>query len=419
MPPATLDKAGRRARTPRAALATLCATQITSWGVLFYAVPVVAGSIIDDTGWSAAAVTGAFSAGLAVSALAGIPVGRLLDRRGPRPVMTIGSVLATAAVAAIAFAPTLPWFLAAWALAGIAQACVFYKPAFAALTAWYAERRVKALTALTLVAGLSSTIFAPLTAALAAQLTWRGTYLILGAALAAITIPAHAIGLNLPWPAPQTRVAHDKGPTAPRAPDRAATGTILRSSAFHSLAAAMASATFALFAATFFLVPLLTDRGMDTTTAAWALGLSGAGQLLGRIGYATFADHTSTVTRTAGILTLGALTIAATTAISGPIPAVFAAAIALGAARGAFTLLEATAVADRWGSNGFGLLYGICSAPATAALAIAPAAGTLLAEWLGGYTATFGLFAGLMLTAALLSPLTRTRTRKTNPTMHQ
>ncbi len=91
--------------------------------------------------------------------------------------MTAGSVLAVPAVAGIATAPTLPWFFAAWVLAGVAMAGVLYPPAFAALTRWWGPRRVTALTALTLLAGLASTIFAPLTAALrrAAGLARRPT----------------------------------------------------------------------------------------------------------------------------------------------------------------------------------------------------------------------------------------------------
>ena len=64
-----------------------------------------------DTGWSIAATTAAFSTGLVVSALVGIPVGRLLDRIGPRPVMTAGSMLAVPAVLGIATAPSLPCVL--------------------------------------------------------------------------------------------------------------------------------------------------------------------------------------------------------------------------------------------------------------------------------------------------------------------
>ncbi|PRC61631.1 MFS transporter, partial [Mycobacterium sp. ITM-2017-0098] len=76
---------------------TLCLTEITSWGVLFYAFTVLSDQISADTGWSAPAVTAAFSAGLVTSALVGIPLGRWLDRVGPRWIMTAGSVLGTLA----------------------------------------------------------------------------------------------------------------------------------------------------------------------------------------------------------------------------------------------------------------------------------------------------------------------------------
>ena len=65
-------------------LLTLCVTEITSWGVLYYAFTVLSERISTDTGWSAPAVTAAFSAGLVTAALVGIPVGRWLDRVGPR-----------------------------------------------------------------------------------------------------------------------------------------------------------------------------------------------------------------------------------------------------------------------------------------------------------------------------------------------
>lgn len=133
-----------------------------------------------------------------VSALAGIPVGRWLDRFGPRRVMTGGSVLAVPATVAIALAPNYPMFLVAWLVAGAAMAAVFYQAAFAAYTRWYGDRRAQALTALTLVAGLASPLFAPLTNALLEHFDWRGTYLVLAAVLAAVTIPVHAFTLTAP-----------------------------------------------------------------------------------------------------------------------------------------------------------------------------------------------------------------------------
>ncbi|WP_157875838.1 MFS transporter, partial [Streptacidiphilus griseoplanus] len=174
---------GDRSR-PRAALPALCATQITSWGIVYYAFPVLAPRIAADTGWPTQATTAAFSLALLVSAAAGIPVGRILDRHGPRGVMTAGSCLASLALAAAAEAGNLAVFAAAWILAGTAMAATFYQPAFAALTRWYGPQSVRALMVLTLAGGLASTVFAPVTATLAEHLTWRGTYLALAAILA-------------------------------------------------------------------------------------------------------------------------------------------------------------------------------------------------------------------------------------------
>ena len=65
---------------PRGGLAALCITQITGWGVLYYALSAAVRPISEDTGRDPAVVTGAFSAGLLVSAVGGIAVGRTLDR---------------------------------------------------------------------------------------------------------------------------------------------------------------------------------------------------------------------------------------------------------------------------------------------------------------------------------------------------
>ena len=94
---AARDHARRAVNSP---LAALCVTEITSWGVLFYAFPVLAPAITRDTGWSTGAITAAFSAALIIAALGGIPVGRALDRHGPRALMTGGSALAVLATSA-------------------------------------------------------------------------------------------------------------------------------------------------------------------------------------------------------------------------------------------------------------------------------------------------------------------------------
>ena len=168
----------------------------------------------------------------------------------------------------------MPEFLAAWVPAGPAMSAVLYQPAFTGLTRRYGPRRVTALTILTLVAGLASTVYAPITAALVSTLSWQQTYVVLAVVLAVITLPGHVFGLGLPW-TPAERQPHRS-----RAPD-----AVARSGAFIVLAAAMSLAAFAVYAAVVNLIPLLHQPGLTTGGAAVALGLGGVGQVLGRLGY--------------------------------------------------------------------------------------------------------------------------------------
>ncbi len=111
--------------------------------------------------------------------------------------MTLGSAVGVLAVLGLAAAPTLPWFLAACALTGAAMSATLYPPAFAALTHWGGVRRVRALTVVTLVGGLASTVFAPLTAVLESAGSWRSAYAVLAVPLA-LTIGLHWLGLRAP-----------------------------------------------------------------------------------------------------------------------------------------------------------------------------------------------------------------------------
>lgn len=389
-PPET-SRTGRRT-----VLATLCATQITGWGVLYYAFPVLAGEITHATGWSTAAITAAFSVGQLVAALVGIPVGRWLDRYGPRWVMTAGSLLGVPAVITVATAQNLVWFFAGWLFAGVAMGAVLYSPAFAALTRWHGPNPVGALTILTLAGGLASTVFAPLTAVLAGRLDWRATYLVLAGVLAVVTIPAHWFGLRPPWP-PRPVAETGLSDVDPR--------HVARSRAFVALAVSLSLAALATFAAVINLVPLLEERGVSTQVAAVALGLGGAGQVVGRLGYGSIVRRTSVLVRTTSIIAA----LAVTTALLGTLTeavALVAGAVVAGMARGVFTLVQATAVTDRWGRRYYGHLTGLLSAPVTITMALAPFAGAALADLLGSYATTFVVLGGLAAIAAAVAVLT-------------
>ncbi|MBV9577371.1 MAG: MFS transporter [Chloroflexi bacterium] len=392
-PPRLAWFAGRSPALRRALIA-LCITEITSWGVLYYAFPVMLSRLTTDTGWSPEVATAAFSTGLVVSALAGVPVGRLLDRYGPRAIMTAGSVIGVGATLAVAAAPSVPLFFLAWSLVGLAQSALLYPPAFAALTRWYGSERVAALTTLSLVAGLSSTVFAPLTALLVDELDWRLAYRVLAVVLGAVTIPLHAMWLTPAWQVDHAgvRVTGDRH-----------VRLVLRQRSFTLLMVAMVLGAFGMYAANINLVPLLTNQGADNRFAAVALGLAGVGQVMGRLGYPWLTRHTRPATRTALVLAAGAGSVALLALVSQVPTALLLAAILAGAIRGNYTLLQATSVSDRWGTHRFPTINGVFSAPATLAIALAPAGGALLAAALGTYALAFYALAGGVLVGAVIA----------------
>ena len=383
----------------RRVVAVLSVTQIISWGVLYYAFAALSSSITADTSWSSVSVTGAFSLSQLVAAGAGIWVGRHIDGYGPRRVMTAGSLLAVPAVLAIATATSLAAFYAGWVLAGVAMAGVLYPPAFAALTHWAGERRVGALTTLTLVAGLASTVFAPLSSELDDRLGWRGAYLTLLVVLVLITVPLHWWGLRKPWRSTAGHEAHVDASAAVAAEAR----TVARSRPFILLAAALALTSLSIFAVVVNLVPMLEEQGMSRNLAAVALGLGGVGQVTGRLGYAWFAARTSVSARTVTVI----LAVAAATAALALAPAFTLLLIGLGMlvglARGIYTLIQATAITDRWGPSAYGTMNGLLTAPSLVASASAPFVGAALAQLLGSYSSAFLVLAGLAVVAALLA----------------
>lgn len=379
-------------------LIALCVSQTTAWGTLYYALPVTSGQIAADTGWSVLSIMSAFSAGLVLSAAAGIPAGRLLDRYGARLVMTVGSLVGVAGLVLVATAPSLAWFVVAWVVAGLAQAVTLYQAAFTVINRTFGRRRGTALTVLTLAAGLASTIFAPIAASLTGALGWRGAFLILAGILAVVVVPLNALTLPSRWPDASSRSHPADAVTLRR---------IVGSRPFLMLQAGLTLVSLGLYAATLNLVPILTDRGYTPAFAALVFGLVGVGQVAGRLLFLTgrpgaHATLTSVIVAAAATLVLALLAVT-----TGPAAVLVVLAVLAGAVRGSLTLVQASAVAERWGTARLGLLNGIFTAPITAATAVAPAVGVGLAILVGSYPAALLVVAGVCGLGTVAAALSR------------
>lgn len=388
-----MTAAGRERVTLGVRLAALSVGQVVSWGVLYYGLIVAGSRIAAETGWPLALVTGLFSISLVVSALAGIVVGRLLDSRGPRLVMTLGSIVGVAGFVVVALAPDPVVFGLGWAITGVGMSGVLYQAAFTVLTRRYGPRRHGALTIVTLAGGLASTVFAPLIAALLSVTDWRTTFLVLAGIVAVVTIPIHVFSLEREWmPLPHAAEGDDH-----------TVGSVLRARRFWFLELATLAVTVALYTVTLSAIPLFTERGMSFELAALGLGLLGAGQVIGRLLFLVVPKGTAPWIPLAVTGVLAAASLALLGVVPGPPWLLIAVGVLAGAVRGAQTLVQASSVADRWGTRNYGAINGAFAAPVTIAAAVTPAVGPLLAVGTGSFAAMALVMAGVAVAGALLA----------------
>lgn len=374
-------------------LAALSIGQVLSWGILYYALVVASPAIASETGWPLTLVTLSFSLGLIASAAAGLFVGRWLDARGPRVIMTIGSIVGPIGLAIVAFAPNLIAFTAGWVVVGLAQSAVLYQAAFTVIARRYGDRRRGAMTILTLAGGLASTVFAPIVAGLLNVTDWRTVFLLLAGFLLITTAPLNWFTLERSW----IPIPHD--PSAPTHP----VSTVIRTRRFWMLELSLIALATALFTVTLSLIPLFTEKGMTYELAAWALGLLGAGQVIGRLLYVAIPHSAAPWVPLVATTGLSAISLLLLALVPGPPWLLISIGIAAGAVRGAQTLVQGSAVADRWGTRNYGAINGVLAAPITIVAAFGPALGPLLAVTTGSYSAMALIGVGLALVALLFA----------------
>jgi MFS family permease len=381
-----------------AIVAALSVTETVSWGVLYYAFAVFLVPMEADLGLSAAELTGAFSLGLLVSGVAGIAVGRHLDRHSPRGLMTAGSVVGVGLVILWSQVEGVVAFYLLWVAIGLAMAAVLYEPAFTVLAKHFpvvTERR-RALTALTLVAALSSFIFLPLSQALIDAFGWRDALLVLAGVLAVITVPLHALVLR-PATNASAEAHADADATTPSVPASRA----LRSRGFWLLSGAFCLGTVTGFGTVVYGVVYLLEEGHDPAFAAFAVGLVGISQIPGRLLFVLLAGRLTPPRAMAVVFGFIAAGIGLLAAAPSTAPALVA-FVLLGIGNGMTTLARATVLADVYGARDYGTIAGVAAGLTTGARAIGPVTAAVMAAALGS-TPMLAAFGGVSAIAAVLA----------------
>jgi len=371
----------------RVIVATLGFTQTLAWASTYYLPAILAVPIARDIGLSPSWIYAGLSLGLAVSAVLGPALGRMIDRRGGRRVLC-GSNIAFAAGLVMLGGSTGPSsLLLAWLVLGVAMAAGLYEPAFAALTRLYGHDSRSAITGITLLAGFASTVGWPLSTFLEHRFGWRGTCFTWAALHIAIGLPLNGWALSQPvadFPTTQQAAGAESEARAIRA-DRA-----MRLLAFTFTAAGIVSIGMATN-----LPRLFVAIGASSAAAITAASLMGPAQVVARIleySARRRIDPLISGKIAAALHPIGAILIAVGGA---PLIALFA--VVHGAGNGMLTIVRGTLPLALFGPSGYGARIGRISAPARIGQALAPFVIGLLIDKIG--SATLVISAGLSLLA--------------------
>jgi predicted MFS family arabinose efflux permease len=384
---------------------TLSAAQLVSWGTLFYGFSLFILPMEKELGWSKTDLNGALSAGLLVAALLAMPIGRWIDRGRDRAVMVLGSIAGSLMLLAWSAVSDLVLFYAIWLVIGTSLAATLYDPAFAVLTVRLGSHYRRAITSMTLVGGFASTVFMPLTQLLIDWIGWRPTLIVLGIITLLFCGGSHWYMLKPP-PRPDMAAPADAAPE-----DRSPLRGALRLPAFWGLLIAFAGYAAAQSALIFHLVPLMHEMRMETATLVAILALIGPMQVAGRVLIVAFGQNLSA--RTIGIFSLLVQPLATLVLIAMPPTAVWVglSVAVYGMANGMTTIVRGTIVQEVLGREGYGVINGALSFPATILRALAPAVAAFVFDLSGGYDrvlwvifAVYAVAAAAFILAALWRP---------------
>ena len=344
-------------------LLVLSFTQLVAWGSCYYAYAVLMEPIQAALGISKSTAAGAYSLGLLVMGFTAVAVGILIDRGRHFPVLVGGTLITVSGMLLHAAIESVWQLYAVWALIGVGMAGTLYESVFAFLIRAYPNDYRRRITFVTLLGGLASTVFWPLTSLMLGQFGWRGAFV--GLALLQLLCCLVCYLIFLPRRSPvRPSLREEKLPAA----------RLLRSRPFVLLAVSFTLQSIVLAGLAAHIIALLSAAGVGTAIGLMAASSIGVMQVLGRL-VLLFAGNRMNPAATARVVMWLLPASIVTLLVVGVSPwLAFLYAFLFGSGNGMMTIVKGTATADLISREHVAMLNGVLAMPT----AIARAAGPIL-----------------------------------------
>lgn len=356
-----------------ATFVTLCC----SYGV-WYSYSVFLVALLREFGWSRSLVAGAFSIFTLVHGLSSAPLGWLLDRYGPRRLVTLGGAILGLGLV-LDGAVERPWqlYAAYGVVTAVGVACAGWMPAVVLVQRAYPQRVGTMLGVASAGIGVGIFLMAPLAQWLIEVAGWRWAFRLLAGAAVAWIVPATLVLVTDP---PRDAAAVPAAPAGarPPGPGEASLRTAVRDARFWLLAVVLMGSSFVNQMLLVHQVAYLVDHRVEAFVAASVVGLIGVVSVLAKAGGGWCSDRLGReLTYTAGAVCLSASLLALGGLALWPGPGwAWLYAVLIGIGYSITGPLAPALVSDHFRGRHFGAIFG--------ALHVSNALGGSLGPWIAG-----------------------------------
>lgn len=366
--------------------------------------------LLDDFGWSKAIVAGAFALTRIESGILGPLQGWLVDRFGPRLILTIGTLMFGIGFMLFSLVDSIVSFYLSFLLIALGSSLGGFAMLMVSIVSWFNRNRAKAIAASQLgfsVGGLS----VPLVILLLETYGWRTTALISGVTVLVVGLPLVQVVKHRPEDhgelpdgiAPEPDVPADDGDARPRARTiRDFTAReAMRTPAFWLISVGHALALLTVSAVMVHLIAHLTES-MDYSVAqaGGVVALLTGFQMLGQLFGGYLGDRINKRLICAACMVAHAAGLLLVTFASS-FWMVLAFTILHGLAWGTRGPLMVALRADYFGPRSFGTIMGFSSLIVMLGMSAGPIFAGLMADIYGNYEIGLAVLAGLSLTGFL------------------
>ena len=346
-------------------------------------------ALLDQFSWSYSDGASVASANFLVYALASPFVGLAFDRLGPRLLMPLGGLLVGVGLLLSSFAGSL-WslYISYGLITAIGQGALGFVGHTALISYWFVRRRATAIGIATMGQGMGALIMIPVTQQLIEHIGWRSTYMVTGALILAVIVPANALLQRRrpedvgQFPDGENRAPIDREERQGKVRIRNRDWTLREAAAsfpFWCITLGHLALGTAVFMINTHVVAHYAFLGFDKLAAAFVAGLIGFVRIGGTAIWGFVSDHIGR-DKAYGFATLVAL-IGIGCLIASPIgsPLWFAylTAVVYSIGHSAGTPTYGAVIADVFYGHKIGLIFGL--------LEVSFGLGSALGAWIGGY----------------------------------